>query len=141
MKVSILQTKSEERTSLFQKLRLARPRIVHGARLSLKLDEAEAKGAQHLDRKLLESWAGPRLHDLVQELERAGRGRAVASEARITRQLSGPEEGPALRRRAAIFADLVTFTLAEQRLADEARRGLKAGAREEEQAPPEETGD
>jgi hypothetical protein len=140
MKISILQTKSEERTGLFQKLRLAKPRIVHNARLSLKLDEAEAKGAQHLDRKLLESWAGPRLHDLVQELERAGRGRAVASEARITRQLAGPEEGPALQRRAAIFADLVTFTLAEQRLAEEARRGLKAGGVENEVPPTDEAG-
>lgn len=124
MKIDIIPTSTEERVSLAEKLRLRKPQVFYSARILMKLSEEEARSAHSLDLNTLARWAGPKLKDLVFELERAGKGKAAAADVIINKSVASPEEAKALGLRASVFSNLVAFSLAEQRLADTSNNGL-----------------
>ena len=113
------------RQTLAEHLRLRRARTVYGVHISLALGPEEASSAGSIDQKLLRTWAGPHLAGLVPQLMAMARGDPV-SEVSIAKTAKTPSEIDAIERRAKIFASLVTFSVAEHKLAAETRRGLQA---------------
>lgn len=116
MNLSVTLLASLERRSLLQKMRLKSATERHSARIALTLSGEDFALLPRIPRKTLEAWAGRRLAPLVDELSRCGRADAGRTEVAISRPIAGPEDGSFLRRRAGIFADLVRFAIAEQRL-------------------------
>jgi hypothetical protein len=117
MKISITEVTEFERKDLFQKLRLRRPSELNSARIALNFSAADLVQLPALDRKALAAWAGPRLSQLVSEIDRAGRSPSGPTELSIAAPVSDPADAAVLRRRAGIFGELVRFGIAEQRLA------------------------
>jgi hypothetical protein len=118
MKVRAEQFTSQERSSLFQKLRLARASLRHGTRVNLSFTAGDAATVGGLDPEVLRRWAGPQLGELAAEVERAGKSSAGLADVTIAKSASGPQEAAALRLRAEIFGELVRFAVAERRLAE-----------------------
>jgi hypothetical protein len=119
-------TTALERRSLLQRLRLKAATERHTARLTMSFATEDLALLPGLPRKTLEAWAGARLVGLVDEIGRAHRPAAESTQVAISRPIESPEEGAALCQRADIFAHLVRFALAEQRLI--AARGIGAGS-------------
>lgn len=116
MNLSASRFTSLERRSLLQKLRLKSATERHSVRLTLTIAAPDFAYLPRIARKTLEAWAGSRLKPLVDELGRAGRPATAETQVSVTRSIAGPEEEADLRRRAHVFAHLVRFALAEQRL-------------------------
>lgn len=116
MNLSVTLLATLERRSLLQKMRLKSATERHSARIALTLSGEDFALLPRIPRATLEAWAGPRLAPLVDELSRGGRMGASRAEVAVSRPIAGPEDGSFLRRRVGIFAELVRFALAEQRL-------------------------
>lgn len=114
MNLSVTLLATLERRSLLQRMRLKSATERQSARIALTLSGEDFALLPRIPRKTLEAWAGQRLAPLVDELARGGR--AGRTEVAISRPIAGPEDGFLLRRRAGLFAGLVRFALAEQRL-------------------------
>jgi hypothetical protein len=117
MKMSVTEFTEFERKDLFQKLRLKRPSERKSARIAVSFSGEDLVHLSALDRKALAAWAGPRLSELVGEIDRAGRSHAAPAEVSVAAPVSDEADAAALRRRAGIFGELVRFAIAERRLA------------------------
>jgi hypothetical protein len=121
MKISVTPTAALERPGLFQKLRLRRASVRHGARVTLAFNAQDLPQLVGLDRRILSAWAGPSLSDLVGEIARAGRSATPPAEVTIAKPVADPQAVAALSLRAEIFGQLVRFGIAERRLAGAGR--------------------
>jgi hypothetical protein len=132
MKISAKETQSVVRKTLAEHLRLKRPQTTYAVDISLQMDAREAAAIAELDRKLLARWAGPQLSGII--------GTMAQPKPSIRREARSPAEVQDLTRRARIFASLVSFAVAEGKLAQETRRGLDVAPAPPDDSAPESAG-